>query len=143
MNCLSGFKSRLFFLFLFYTQLLGFATEELALRVGQTIGGLLNATLVRFNSGFGNDYQLTACSLGCVLFLSSRETRMCLIISPVRLGNELSRLLFTSVELIVAVCFDFVLFLALRHSTPKMALTNVLPDHRLDAVPTYYRPIVS
>lgn len=28
------------------SQLLGFATEELSLRVGQTIGGLLNATLV-------------------------------------------------------------------------------------------------
>lgn len=28
-------------------QLLGYATEELSLRVGQTLAGLLNATLVR------------------------------------------------------------------------------------------------
>lgn len=29
-----------------YLQLLGFATEELSLRVGQTLAGLMNATLV-------------------------------------------------------------------------------------------------
>jgi Ca2+:H+ antiporter len=35
-----------FFTLTYGSQLLGFATEELSIRVGQTIGGLLNATLV-------------------------------------------------------------------------------------------------
>lgn len=34
---------------------MGFATEELALRVGETIGGLLNATLVSSNQQSGID----------------------------------------------------------------------------------------
>ncbi|KAG8929488.1 hypothetical protein FRC01_004261, partial [Tulasnella sp. 417] len=66
--------------------LLGFATEELALRVGQTLGGLLNAT-------FGNAVELII----AILALTKGELR---IVQASMLGSILSNCL-----LILGMCF--------------------------------------
>ncbi|KIO31158.1 hypothetical protein M407DRAFT_19786 [Tulasnella calospora MUT 4182] len=66
--------------------LLGFATEELALRVGQTLGGLLNAT-------FGNAVELII----AILALTKGELR---IVQASMLGSILSNCL-----LVLGMCF--------------------------------------
>ncbi|KAG8945051.1 hypothetical protein FRC04_001212 [Tulasnella sp. 424] len=66
--------------------LLGFATEELAIRVGQTLGGLLNAT-------FGNAVELII----AILALTKGELR---IVQASMLGSILSNCL-----LVLGMCF--------------------------------------
>jgi len=67
-------------------KLLGFATEELALRVGQTIGGLLNAT-------FGNAVELIV----AIVALLKCELR---VVQSSLIGSILSNLL-----LVLGMCF--------------------------------------
>lgn len=67
-------------------KLLGFGTEELAMRVGQTIGGLLNATL-------GNVVELIV----AILALVKCELQ---IVQSSLLGSILSNLL-----LVLGMCF--------------------------------------
>lgn len=67
-------------------KLLGFATEELALRVGQTIGGLLNAT-------FGNAVELIV----AIVALTKCELR---VVQSSLIGSILSNLL-----LVLGMCF--------------------------------------
>ncbi|KAG8740659.1 hypothetical protein FRC10_004069 [Ceratobasidium sp. 414] len=67
-------------------KLLGFATEELALRVGQTIGGLLNAT-------FGNAVELIV----AIVALLKCEIR---VVQSSLIGSILSNLL-----LVLGMCF--------------------------------------
>ncbi|QRV75506.1 Sodium/calcium exchanger protein [Ceratobasidium sp. AG-Ba] len=67
-------------------KLLGFATEELALRVGQTIGGLLNAT-------FGNAVELIV----AIVALIKCEIR---VVQSSLIGSILSNLL-----LVLGMCF--------------------------------------
>ncbi|CUA71895.1 Putative vacuolar cation/proton exchanger 4 [Rhizoctonia solani] len=67
-------------------KLLGFATEELALRVGQTIGGLLNAT-------FGNAVELIV----AIVALIKCELR---VVQSSLIGSILSNLL-----LVLGMCF--------------------------------------
>ncbi|CAE6465827.1 unnamed protein product [Rhizoctonia solani] len=67
-------------------KLLGFATEELAIRVGQTIGGLLNAT-------FGNAVELIV----AIVALTKCELR---VVQSSLIGSILSNLL-----LVLGMCF--------------------------------------
>ncbi|CAE6437998.1 unnamed protein product [Rhizoctonia solani] len=67
-------------------KLLGFATEELALRVGQTIGGLLNAT-------FGNAVELIV----AIVALTQCQLR---VVQSSLIGSILSNLL-----LVLGMCF--------------------------------------
>ncbi|GAA5927332.1 hypothetical protein JCM1841_002210 [Sporobolomyces salmonicolor] len=69
-----------------FTRLLGFGTEELALRVGQTLGGLLNATL-------GNAVELIV----AIIALAKCEIQ---VVQSSLLGSILSNLL-----LVLGMCF--------------------------------------
>lgn len=68
--------------------LLSYATEEIALRIGETLGGLMNAT-------FGNAVELIV----AILALVKKET---VIVKTSLIGSMLSNLL-----LVMGMCFFF------------------------------------